>query len=84
MGELASTMRLTMPNRSKVLRASGSGRATRHFLAIDAPAAATGLAKLLKLAVQGLPVSGYTDIADDDEAFFKSDFRPYFSVNATS
>jgi hypothetical protein len=91
----ASTIRLAMPNRSKVLRASPSMRVTvttspeaslssiraklapvgpraGHLLAVDVAARASGLAKLLKLAVEGLPVSGYASIAD--EPFFGVSF----------
>jgi hypothetical protein len=39
-----------------------------HLLAVDVPAAASGLAKLLKLRVKGLPVGGNAGIAD--EPFF--------------
>ena len=43
-----------------------------HLLAVDVAARASGLAKLLKLAVEGLPVSGYASIAD--EPFFGVSF----------
>jgi hypothetical protein len=43
-----------------------------HLLAVDVPAAASGLAKLLKLAVQGLPVGADAGIAD--EPFFGMSF----------
>jgi hypothetical protein len=88
---LAAKMRLTMPNRSKVLRArrsirvtvttSPGGQLAEHpvklapvgpragdLLPVDVPAAASGLAKLLKLAVEGLPVGADAGIAD--EPFF--------------
>jgi hypothetical protein len=44
------------------------GVRTRHPLAIDVPAAASGGAKLLKLAVEGLPIGADAGIAD--EPFF--------------
>ena len=44
----------------------------RHLLAVDIPAAASGRAKLLKLAVEGLPVGGDAGIAD--QAFFEMSF----------
>jgi hypothetical protein len=49
-----------------------SARAPVTFLAVDVPAAASGLAKLAKLAVEGLPVGADTDIAD--KAFFGKSF----------
>ena len=42
------------------------------ILAVNVPAAASGGAKLLKLAVEGPPVSGFAGIAD--EAFFGVSF----------
>jgi hypothetical protein len=48
------------------------GARARHLLAIDVPAAASGGAKLLKLAVKGLPVGGHASIAD--ELFFGVSF----------
>ena len=86
---LASTMRLTMPNRSKVLRASRSIRVT----VTTSPGASLpsillssrrspsrgrccgcciGGAKLLTLAVEGLPHGAYAGIAD--KAFFGVSF----------
>src|SRR6516162_8034973 len=44
---------------------------TGHLLAVDVPAGASGGTKLVKLAVEGLPVSGYAGIADE----------PFFSVS---
>jgi hypothetical protein len=41
------------------------GPCARHLLAVDVSAGASGGTKLLKLAVEGLPVGGYTGIADD-------------------
>ena len=92
---LASTMRLTMPNRcyrrggqsasphhvagGKLagirLSSRRSARAPVTLLAADVPARASGLAKLLKLAVEGLPVGGDAGIAD--KAFFEGEFRSY-------
>jgi hypothetical protein len=88
---LASTMRLTMPNRSQVLRARRSFRVTVTTspgaslqsirfssrrsarapvtFSADVPAAASGLTKLLKLAVEALPVGRDAGIAD--EPFFR-------------
>jgi len=43
-----------------------------HLLALDVAAAASGLTKLLKLAVEGLPVGADAGIAD--EAFFGVSF----------
>ena len=43
-----------------------------HLLAVDVPAGASGLTKLLKLAVEGLPVSGHAGVAD--EPFFGVSF----------
>jgi hypothetical protein len=48
------------------------GPRARHLLAINVPAAASDLAKLLKLAVQGLPDG--TDAGIADEAFFGVSF----------
>ena len=48
------------------------GPRARHLLAVDVAAAAPGGAKLLKLAVEGLPVGGYAGTAD--EAFFTVSF----------
>src|SRR5205807_10428721 len=47
------------------------GPRARHLLAIDVPAAASGGAKLLKLAVEGLPVGADAGIAD----------KPFFGVS---
>jgi hypothetical protein len=44
------------------------GPRSRHLLAEDVPAAASGLAKLLKLAVEGLPVGADAGFAE--EPFF--------------
>ena len=46
--------------------------ARRHLLAADIPAAASGLEKLLKLAVEGLPVGADAGIAD----------KPFFEVSS--
>ena len=54
---LASTIRLMIPNRSKVPCAS-------DLLAVDVPAAASGGLELVKLAVEGLPVGRDAGIAD--------------------
>ena len=43
-----------------------------HLLAVDVPAAASGLARLLKLAVEGLPVGRDAGIADSP--FLKASF----------
>jgi hypothetical protein len=48
------------------------GPRARHLLAVDVPAAASRLAKLLKLAVEGLPVGRDAGIAD--EPFFGISF----------
>jgi len=48
------------------------GSRARHLLPVDIPAAASGLAKLLKLAVEGLPVGADAGIAD--KAFFGVSF----------
>ena len=45
-----------------------TGACARHLLPVDVPAAASGLAKLLKLTVEGPPVCRDAGIAD--EAFF--------------
>ena len=93
-GALASTIRLTMLNRSNVLRkpvdprhrhhVAGAefpehlvklapvGPRPRHLVPVDVPAAASGLAKLLKLAVEGLPVG--RDAGIPDRPFFKVSF----------
>jgi len=44
-----------------------------HLLAVDVSAAASGGTKLLKLAVECLPVGGYAGIAD--KPFFGGEFR---------
>ena len=49
-----------------------SARAPVHLLAVDVAAAASGGAKLLKLAVEGLPVDADPGIAD--EPFFRVSF----------
>jgi hypothetical protein len=41
------------------------GSRASHLLAVNVPAAASGLAKLLTLAVERLPVGGYAGIADE-------------------
>jgi len=83
---LTSTMRLTMPNRSKVLRARRSMRVTvttspgaslpspraGHLLPVDVPAAASRCPTLLKLCVKRLPVGADAGIAD--EPFFGRSF----------
>jgi hypothetical protein len=84
---LASTMRLTMANRSRVLarqpvyprhrhhvagaefaehpvKLAPVGPRARHLLTVDVPVRASGLAKLLKLTVEGLPVGRDARIAD--------------------
>jgi hypothetical protein len=48
------------------------GSRTCRLLAVDVPAAASGGSKLLKLAVEGLPVGGNAGIADD--AFLRMRF----------
>ena len=48
------------------------GPRARHLLAVDVPAAASGGAKLLKLAVEGLAHGADAGIAD--EAFFGVSF----------
>jgi hypothetical protein len=85
-------MRLTMPNKSKVLRARRSMRVTvavargqlaehpvklvpvgpraGRLLAVDVPAAASGGATLLMLAVEGLPHGADASIAD----------KPFFGI----
>jgi hypothetical protein len=40
------------------------GPRARHLLPVDIPAAASGRAKLLKLAVEGLPVGAGAGIAE--------------------
>jgi hypothetical protein len=40
------------------------GARARHLLAVDVPAAASGGAELVKLAVEGLPVGAEAGIAD--------------------
>jgi hypothetical protein len=50
-----------------------------HLLAIDVLAAASGLAKLVKLAVQGLPVGADAGIAR--QPFFGVKFLPYLTAN---
>jgi hypothetical protein len=91
---LASTICLTMANKSKVLWARGQsaspsphrrgqlaehpvklppvGPRAGHLLAVDVPARASGFAKLLKLAVEGLPHGADAGIAD--KAFFRVSF----------
>jgi hypothetical protein len=82
---LASTMRLTIPKRSKgaarqpvdpchrhhvagsqlaqhPVKLAPVGPCARHLFAVDVPAPASGGAKLVKLAVEGLPVGGDTGI----------------------
>ena len=84
----ASTMRLTMPNKSKgaageavdachrhhvaggqlaehLVKLAPVGAHARHLLAVDVPAAASRGAKLLKLAVNRLPVGADAGIADE-------------------
>ena len=75
---LVSTIRFTMLNRSNVLRKPVDPRHRHHVagaefpehlvklapVPVDVPAAASGLAKLLKLAVEGLPVGRDAGIAD--------------------
>ena len=48
------------------------GPRPRHLVPVDVPAAASGLAKLLKLAVEGLPVGRGAGIADSP--FLKASF----------
>jgi hypothetical protein len=48
------------------------GTRARHLLAVDVPARTSGFAKLVKLAVEGLPVGADAGIAD--EAFFGVSF----------
>ena len=57
------------------------GPRARHLLAVDVPAAASGGAKLVKLAVERLPVGADARVADEpffarvaDEAFFGLSF----------
>jgi hypothetical protein len=54
-------------------RAGEKARAPVTFSLSDGATAASGGAKLLKLAVKGLPVGGHAGIAD--QAFFRGEFR---------
>ena len=47
------------------VRLAPTGARARHLLPVDVPAAASGLAKLLKLAVEGLPVCRDAGIANE-------------------
>ena len=55
-----------------LVKLASVGPRARHLLAVDVAARASGFAKLRKLAVQGLPVSGKAGIAD--EPFFGVSF----------
>jgi len=70
---LASTMRLTMANRSKVLRGQSASPSPRRRgpACRDVPAAASRRAKLVELGVKGLPVGRDAGIAD----------KPFFGVS---
>jgi hypothetical protein len=54
-----------------LVKLASVGPRAGHLFAVDVAAAASGLAKLLKLAVEGLPVSGDAGITD----------KPFFGVS---
>jgi hypothetical protein len=73
-------LRVRARTREHPVKLASVGPRARHLLAVDVPAAASRRAQLLKLAVEGLPVSAHAGIAD--RAFW-GEFRSYLMQTVT-